>query len=136
MIVSDTSLIFHLFNETTLTDLAKEILTVDPCWIVPPLWQEEYANILSKLARKERRDGSEVINHFNYTANILSKSEIPVESQKALRLSIDYKISVYDAYFVALAKDFNVLVVTEDKELIKKCPGIALSIRDFLVHVK
>ena len=55
MIVADTCLIFHLFNETVLTASAQEILDKDPYWILPPLWKEEYANVLSKLARKEFR---------------------------------------------------------------------------------
>lgn len=132
MIVADTCLVFHLFNETLLTDNAQKILDKDPYWVLPPLWREEYANILSKLARKEGRAIDDVINHFNYTIDELKNCEINIDTKKALQISIEYKISVYDAHFVALAIDFNTLLVTEDKEIIKNCSHIALSLQDFL----
>lgn len=46
MIIADTCLVFHLFNETLLTANAQKILDKDPYWILPPLWREEYANVL------------------------------------------------------------------------------------------
>lgn len=132
MIVADTCLVFHLFNETLLTGSAQKIIDKDPYWVLPPLWREEYANVLSKLARKEGRAIDDVINHFNYTIDELKNCEINVDTKKALQISIEYKISVYDAHFVALAIDFNTLLVTEDKEIIKNCSHIALSLQDFL----
>ena len=122
MIIADTCLIFHLFNDTLLTANAQKILDKDPYWVLPPHWREEYANILSKLARKEGRAIDGIINHFNYTIDELKNCEIIVDTKKALQISIEYKISVYDAHFIALAIDFNTLLVTEDKEIIKIVP--------------
>lgn len=132
MIIADTCLVFHLFNETLLTVNAQKILDKDPYWFLPHLWREEYANILSKLARKEGRATDEVLNHFNYTINELKNCEITVDTKKALQISIEYKISVYDAHFVTLAIDFNTLLVTEDKEILKNCPNLTLSLQNFL----
>ncbi len=132
MIVADTCLIFHLFNETALTASAQALLNKDPHWIMPPLWKEEYASILSKLARKEMRAIDEVIGHFNFTVEELKNCEINVDTKKALEISIKYKISVYDAHFIALAINFNSLLVTEDKEILKNCPTLSLNISNFL----
>ncbi|MES2272576.1 MAG: type II toxin-antitoxin system VapC family toxin [Chlamydiota bacterium] len=135
MIVADTCLIFHLFNETLLTLSAQEIFAKDPYWIMPSLWKEEYANILSKLARKEFRQLDEVIHHFNYTVEGLKNCERSIEAQKALKISIESKISVYDAHFIALAMDFDTVVVTEDKEILKNCPDLAISLHGFLKKI-
>src|SRR5690349_13460166 len=116
MIVADTCLVVHLFNETLLTKIAQKILKKDASWILPPLWQEEYANVLSKLARKESREVHEVMKHFNDVLDALRGSEVIIDSRDALKISIEHKISVYDAHFVGLALDFNVTLVTEDKE--------------------
>ncbi len=132
MIVADTFVVFHLFNETDLTKVAQKVLKKDPIWILPTLWQEEYANVLSKLARIENRASDEVIHHFSQTLESLHDSEVIVESIKALEISLEYKVSVYDAHFLSLAKDFNAPLVTEDKEILKKCPHIAVSMRHFL----
>lgn len=135
MIIADTYLVFHLFNETLLTTSAQEILEKDHHWILPPLWREEYANVLSKLARKEHRAIHEVIDHFNYTVDELKECEIIVDTKKALEISIKYKISVYDAHFVALAIDFNSILVTEDQEILKNCSHLAKGFDNFKKHV-
>lgn len=132
MIVADTSLVAHLFNKTILTEMAQEILRRDDYWILPSLWQEEYANVLSKLARKEETPINDVIKRFDHTVAELEGDEVIVDIRKALQLSIKYKISVYDAHFIALAIDFQTVVITEDKELSKKCPDYAMSMWSFL----
>lgn len=132
MIVADTCLVVHLFNETELTKIAQKILEKDPYWVLPKIWQEEYANVLSKLARKEKRPIDEVINHFNYTVNEFKNHAFTVDNRKSLRASIEYKISVYDAHFVVLATDFNTVLITEDKEIIKNCPHISMNMKEFL----
>lgn len=71
MNIADTCLIFHLFNETLLTPNVQKILDKDPHWILPPLWREEYANTLSKLARKEHREFEDALSHFKYTVEKL-----------------------------------------------------------------
>ena len=132
MIVADTSLVFHLFNDTELHDIASRVLEQDAYWVVPTLWQEEYANILSKLARKEKRSLDEVVKHFHYTVSQLKHCEIFVDNEKALKLSVESRISVYDAHFVALAIDFDTLLVTEDKEILKNCPNLSIGMQAFL----
>ena len=132
MIIADTCLITHLFNETAHTQTAQKVLKKDPCWILPAIWQEEYANVLSKLARKERKPIELVLGHFQYTVEQLKGSQLAVSNEKALRISIEYKISVYDAHFVSLAMDYNALLVTEDKEIVKNCPRHAVTMQNFL----
>jgi predicted nucleic acid-binding protein len=132
MIVADTCLVIHLFNLTSLTEIAQKILDKDSNWILPTLWQEEYANVISKRARAEQTPVEEVVDLFAYTVNELKDAEHPIDNEKALRISLDYKISVYDAHFISLAIDFKTLLVTEDKEVIKKCPKFAIGMHDFL----
>lgn len=88
--------------------------------------------MFSKLARKEGRSIDDIINHFDYTIDKLKNCEINVDTKKALQVSIEYKISVYDAHFIALAIDFNTFLVTEDKEILKNCSHLALNIQNFL----
>ena len=90
MIIADTCIIFHLFNMTTLTERVREVLDADSHWIFPPLWREEYANILSKLARKEARLKEEVIQLFDYTVEELRFGEMIVETKRALEISMEY----------------------------------------------
>ena len=55
---------------------------------------------------------------FYQTLDELKNCEIPVDTGKALEISIEYKISAYDAHFIALAIDFDTILVTEDKKFL------------------
>lgn len=131
MIVADTCVLIHLFNQTALTSQAELLLQKDPFWMVPHLWQEEYANVISKLARKEDRPTAEVLGHYNYVRDELKEFERIVDSAEALRFALTHKISVYDAHFVVLALELDIWVVTEDAEILKKCPKQAITMKDF-----
>lgn len=137
MIVAGTSLIASFFLETELTPLAKKVHKKNSVWIFPPIWREEYANVLAKLARKDiTKTEKEIMIHFEYTLTELEKSERNVNLSAALRLALRCKISVYDAHFVQLAIDNQLQLVTEDQEIIKKCPEHAISMHDFLLQTK
>lgn len=132
MIVADTCVVFHLFNETELTEKAQLCLSQDSEWILPSLWKEEYANVLSKLARQQHMNTKDVVEHFLYSVNELIGNEKYVAVDDALRVSIQYKISVYDAHFLCLALNHNIPLITEDKEVLRKCPSIASNMHKFL----
>lgn len=132
MIVADTCIVVHLFNETNLTSIAQKVLEKDSHWLLPLLWQEEYANVLAKLARKERKPAQEIIKHFNHTCHELKNFEVQVSNEKALKVSIELNLSVYDAHFVCLAFEHGTVLITEDKEVLKRCPHAAINMLDFL----
>lgn len=95
-------------------------------------WQNEYANVVAKLARKEKQPLRTILEHFSHTIFSLSNQERDVEIADALKLAIERKISVYDAQFVLLAKLNETCLVTEDKEIVKKCSDYSLLMKDFL----
>lgn len=135
MIVADTSLIASFFLDTELTVLANKVHQRQPIWIFPPLWKEEYANVLAKFSRKNNsKTEMETVSHFEYTVKELEKHERKVNLSSVLRLALKSKISVYDAHFVQLAIDHQTVVVTEDLEIIKKCPAYAISMHHFLTQ--
>lgn len=133
MIVADTSLIASFFLETALTPLTKRVHKEDPIWIFPPLWKEEFANVLAKFARKDAtKTEEEILSHFEYTVSELEIYERKVNLPSVLRLALRHRISVYDAHFVQLAIDNKIVLLTEDREIIKNCPAWAMSMHSFL----
>jgi hypothetical protein len=52
--------------------------------------------------------------------------------EKVLDLSIRHRITAYDANFIALSMEMDILCVTEDRELKNKFPLIALSMEAFV----
>lgn len=131
LIVADTCILVNLFNQTPLTKHAERVLDIDPQWMIPELWREEYANVICKLAQKEHRSIADVVGHYKYVLEELKDFERMVDPADALKFAFQQKISVYDAHFVVLAVELNTKVITEDLEILKKCPKYALSMKEF-----
>jgi len=132
MIVVDTCIIVHLYNETTCTAKAQELFAINPYWQVPSMWQEEYANVLAKLARTSTCTHEEVLNRFQYTVQQLQESQHELKPIEALEYAMRYQRSAYDAHFIALAEKLNTWLITEDKEVLQKCKTRALSIAQYI----
>lgn len=132
MIVVDTCVITHLYNNTQLTNTAQKVLEVNPYWCLPSTWREEYANVLAKFSRKNSFSSEEVLNLFSSTCDQLKDFEHKVNTAAALNLAIRYQISVYDAHFVVLAEQLETFLITEDYEVLKKCKHRAMSMQDFI----
>jgi predicted nucleic acid-binding protein len=134
MIVVDTCIIIHLFNATELTFQAQHLLEIDSDWHVPTTWREEYANVLAKLYKKNKCSPQSVLELFQQTCDQLQNREHSVQTKDALECALQYQISVYDAHFVVLAEQSDSTLITEDIEVLKKCPKIARSMRKYLPH--
>lgn len=132
MIVVDTCIVTHLFNETSMTLIAQRVLDTNSDWHIPSIWKEEYANVLLKLSKKNKTNPQKVLDLFQYTLNEMQDLEHVVETIEALDCALRYQISAYDAHFVVLAEKLNTHLITEDLEVIKKCPNIALTMLDYL----
>ena len=135
MIVIDTCIVFHLFNETSLNLTAQKLIEKSPLIILPPIWQEEYANILVKESRKNLISRSSLLDNYDNVVDQLAPHEITVDKKQALRIALEANISSYDAQFVELAVRYAIWLVTEDKELIKKNSRLAISMEDFLYKI-
>jgi len=131
MIVVDTCIIVHLFNATDLTFQAQHLLELDSDWRVPTTWREEYANVLAKLYRKNLCNAQDVLHLYQQTCKDLQNREHKVDTKDALECALEYQISAYDAHFVTLALAFDTKLITEDTEVLKKCPKTAISMRKF-----
>lgn len=132
MIVVDTCILIHLFNATEHTLLAQQVLEIDADWYVSTTWREEYANVLAKLSKKNKSNPKEVLKLFQATVDEIQHREYKINTQEALECAMQYQISVYDAHFVALAGQLNTCLITEDIEVLKKCPKCALSMSNFV----
>ena len=67
-----------------------------------------------------------------YDTRILMRNrETEADPQQALELCIRHGISGYDAQFVALATSQCISLVTEDQQLMRKFPALALSMANY-----
>ena len=130
MIVADTNLIVYLFITGDQTSLAQEVLYKDPHWIVPPLWQSEFRNVLAALVRRGMTlpEAKQIMED---ALQILESRQVLPSSEKIFDLISQSDCTAYDCEFVALAQQLDILLVTADKQLLQRFPNSAISLEQF-----
>lgn len=131
MIVADTNLIVYLFINGDQTALAQKVLDKDPYWIVPPLWQSEFRNVIASYMRHGMvlQEGKRIMQNTKLT---LENRQVVPSDDEILNLIESSNCTAYDCEFVALARQLNVYLVTADKQLLKEFQDCAISLEEFV----
>ncbi|MFZ1386196.1 MAG: type II toxin-antitoxin system VapC family toxin [Thiolinea sp.] len=132
MIVVDTNIISYLFLPTTYTELAEQLYQRDANWIAPPLWRSEFRNVLALYLRKDLIGFEDALALQEQAELLLAETEMEASSSKILELVNTSQCSAYDCEFVALAKDLNLRLVTQDKKMLAQFPETAKSLQQVL----
>ena len=125
MIVADSNLIASCVLESKATPAALALRARDPDWRVPRLWRYEVQNILATMIKAKRLGRKDAESVFRGLLDSLRANENEPDPSDVLLLVEKYGISGYDAQFVALAQELGTMLVTRDKELLKKLPDVA-----------
>ena len=132
MIVVDTNVLAARNLTTGLTSLAECVEERDAVWIVPPLWRYEFQNILTKTLRARQLVLNDAMAAWTRAVDQVGTNEHEPSPARVIEITNNYRITAYDANFIALAMEMGVLCVTEDVELQQKFPAIAVSMASFL----
>jgi predicted nucleic acid-binding protein len=128
MIVVDSNVIAYCWIRGELTALAHRLRRFDSDWHAPVLWRSEMRNILTGY----RRDGSlgedQVRRIMGAAEAGFAGREHHLPSDRVFAMTERYRLSAYDAEFVALAEILGVPLITEDRAILKCWPGQALSL--------
>jgi predicted nucleic acid-binding protein len=122
MIVADTNVITYLGIDSPYTALAEQLLLKDCDWIVPRLWRSEFRNVLALYLCKALLTLDQALQIQSEMEDFLGGREYEVSSFDVLRLANNSACSAYDCEFVALAKSFEIKMVTLDRKLARSFP--------------
>ncbi len=131
MIVVDTNAIAYLCIQGEKTAAVQTAARRDPDWITPPLWRDEFLNVLALSVTGRRLTEEQALTAWANAQQLMAGRESPVEASATLRLAVRTKITAYDAQFVLLAERQGARLLTDDRELLKKFPVIAISLAAF-----
>ncbi len=126
MIVADCSLIARLVIAAEDSKRAEALWLRDPGWMAPVLWEAEFASVLLKYERAGQLSAAGVAEHALRALAIFEHATHHVSMERALQSARRTGCSSYDGYYVALAEDLEVKLYSYDKEILKKCRGLAL----------
>lgn len=131
MIVVDTNVIAYLFLQGEQTKLARSVYMRDSEWSAPLLWRSEFRNILALYIRKKILNYETALMMIQEAELLMESREFHVSSFDVISLVSASGCSAYDCEFVALAEELKTVLVTSDKQLLKKFPGRAVSLKKF-----
>ncbi len=132
MIAADCTLIAQFFLTTPETELARQIAVMDADWLVPPLWRSELRSVLRKYLLRKDLSVDQCVQIMLVADAMLANSETAVSSADVMALVATTGCSAYDAEYVSLARSFAIPLITADKRLRERFPGIAVSAAEFL----
>jgi predicted nucleic acid-binding protein len=132
VIVADTNVIASLALPSPYTAMAERLLLTDPDWIAPSLWRSEMRNVLALYLRKSLISLEEALILQAEAEAFLQDKEYDVGSLDVLTLVQQSPCSAYDCELVALARSFDVKLVTMDRKIVDAFPDTAVALTDFV----
>ena len=131
MIVVDTNAISALCIAGPLSALAEACFHRDPSWAAPRLWRDEFLNVLATSVRLGAFDLRTAETAWRSAVVRLAPHEQHSDPLRTLSIAATHQITAYDAQFIVTAQALGTHLLTEDRELLRKFPGLALSLKSF-----
>ena len=129
MIVVDTNVTAYLWLPGEFTTAAVQMLSLDADWAVPLLWRSEFRSVLAGAVKHKACTLDRAISIVRGAEEHLQGREFAVESAEVLRLAEESGCSAYDCEFVVLARALGVPLVSNDREVLKAFPKVAVPLR-------
>jgi len=134
-LVLDASAVVKLFREEEETHKMRQIISVlykkkIVSIYAPSLLLVELVHALKKTEGLTMQDVFEALEALKKLH--LNIVDIEHMMNRAVELTFTYNVTIYDAVYVALAELVNGILITYDKELLRKFPAVAKKASEFL----
>jgi len=132
MVLVDTNIIAPLYVRSTRTEAVVELFARDAVWRTEPLALIELSNVLVTYERSRYITAATARDCLNRAAAFLQPQLFRVSHQAALAAALDYRVTAYDARFLALADQLGSRLITEDARLRAAAPALTQSLAEVL----
>ncbi len=127
MIVVDSTVLGDLlYNGDLLRASAQKLQQEDPEWICLELVRYELGNIATKYGLFQAADIHALMDGLEGADEVVSEFVSMTDWKLVLEIAIKDRLSFYDASHVWLARARGLTLRTRDKEILRKCPDVAL----------
>ena len=132
MIVVDANVVVAFLLDSPLAPDARAVRARDATWGTHPLCRSETLNALLQETKARKIALHDAIDAAETTAHLLTDRTDGCAPSTILTTAHSSGLTAYDASYVVLARSLGVLLVTEDKQILRACPDVARSMRQFL----
>jgi len=126
MIVVDANVISYLLIRGERSGAMDRLQKLDPDWIAPKLWLDEFLNVLCTYERTGALTPEQSVELLEDAVALMDDASYDLPPERVLTVARQTNCSAYDSQYIALAQDLGLKLYTCDKRVISKCPGVAL----------
>jgi predicted nucleic acid-binding protein len=132
MLVVDTNVLAFLLIAGEHTEQARALLEQDADWRSESFIMVELSNVLATTMRVRGMTRAQAGLVLAQAQELMEPGLHLVQHADALALAIEFKVSAYDARFLAVARSLGQRLVTEDRKLQEAAPALTQSIAEAL----
>ncbi len=133
MIVVDANVVIAFLLESPLAPDARAVRARDATWVTHPLCRSEAMNALLQETKARKIALHDATDAAETTALLLTDRAEGCTPSAIMTTAHSSGLTAYDATYVVLARSLRVPLVTEDKHILRACPDVARSMRQFLL---
>jgi predicted nucleic acid-binding protein len=131
VIVVDNSVLVAAILENEWSERARAAASQDGDWILPPLWQYEFTNVMVTLTKKRRVTAMAARGAIDDARVLVADRVVAVDQHEVVRLALAFDISGYDAQYAALAQMYGVQCVTNDRRFADRVRALVTYLGEF-----
>ena len=132
MVLVDTNIVAHLLLAGEPGVAARALYKKDPDWRSEPLIFFELTNVLATSIRTGGVSRTKAMEALDKAHQIFDEVLHAISDRDALDVAAQFRISGYDARFIAAAGSLGARLVTEDARLRKAAPTLTCSLAEAL----
>jgi predicted nucleic acid-binding protein len=132
MVAVDTNIVVALFIRGRFSDDALKLQRKDSVWRTEPFALVEFSNVFATYQRARYLSKAAALERLQLAEEFLSPNYLRVSNQSALELALQYRVSGYDARFLAVADQLRLRLITEDIQLRTAAPALTQSLKEAL----
>ena len=132
MIVIDANILIYALIECDNSRLIPQVREKDADWRTTGLCLHETLNVLATYQRRGVLTLEQCRELLGNASRFISVAQCDVDMEASLVAAAKYGITGYDAQYVALAQNFSVPLITEDRKLRQAVPGVGISMQEFI----
>ena len=127
MIVVDTNVIAYLLLAGDRSAAADRLWQADRDWVAPRLWLDEFLNVLATSERHGRLESRLAAGLLDDAIDLMLDGTFEVRPERVLAVARRTGCSGYDSQYIALAEDLGVALYTWDRQILDRCPTLAVA---------
>jgi predicted nucleic acid-binding protein len=130
----DKNLVADLLIDGDHTEVAQELRCRDPDWRNEAFLLVEFTNVLASSIATKRMSNTLAEDILSEAITLLDGKLVRIAHASVLSIAVRYRVTAYDARFLAVAQQLGIPLVTQDAKLRSAAPALTQSVAEALAR--